>query len=294
VSGGERKRVNVGVELLSNPQLLLLDEPTSGLDAFQAQNVMESLQNLAQGGRSVVATIHQPRSSIYSLFDMLLVLSEGRDMYYGPAGEAVAWFESCGFACPAHYNPADFFADIVAIDHRSPAAEEASKARIALLVDRFNQRQQQQREAEQAAAVPAEDQAAMEKINDRPSFPNPLPTEFSLLLRRAWKQQSRDRLPQVITLVQTLVLGFVLAALFSDIPTTLAGAQDELGVLFMSCMFNTMASIFASLNTFPAEAGIIQRERISKAYHVSPYYVARFLCDLPLRVAQSLLFGVIV
>ncbi|KAI7840285.1 hypothetical protein COHA_006067 [Chlorella ohadii] len=272
VSGGERKRVNVGIELLSNPCLLLLDEPT------------------------VVATIHQPRSSIFALFDMLLVLSEGQATYYGPAAEAVEWFASCGFACSAHYNPADFFADVVAIDHRSPAAEEASKARVALLVERFNQqqRQRQQREAEQAAAVAAEDRAAMEQMNDRPSFPNSLPVEFSLLLRRAWKQQSRDRLPQVITLVQTLVLGFFLAALFSDIPSTLAGAQDELGVIFMSCMFNAMASIFASLNTFPVEAGIINRERTSKAYHVSPYYLARFLCDLPLRLAQSLLFGVIV
>ncbi len=70
-----------------------------------------------------------------------------------PAMQAVEWFASCGFACPAHYNPADFFADVVAIDHRSPAAEEASKARVALLVERFNQqqRQRQQREAEQVS-----------------------------------------------------------------------------------------------------------------------------------------------
>lgn len=141
--------------------------------------------------------------------------------------QAVAWYASCGFACPAQHNPADFFADLVAIDHRSPAAEEESKHRVALLVERFSQRQQQALEAEQvgvqvsvegkllggacggkhgllpwpptlqAGVVAAEDQAAMEQINDRPSFPNSLPVEFGLLLRRAWKQQSRDRLPQV-------------------------------------------------------------------------------------------------
>ncbi len=83
VSGGERKRVSVGVELISNPSLLFLDEPTSGLDSFQAQSVMGAMGSLARGGRTVVAAIHQPRSSIFDMIDVLVLVTEGRIVYAG-------------------------------------------------------------------------------------------------------------------------------------------------------------------------------------------------------------------
>ena len=78
VSGGERKRTNIGVELVQDPSLLFLDEPTSGLDSFQAQNVIETLKILCHHGATVILSIHQPRSSIFALFDHLILLSEGR------------------------------------------------------------------------------------------------------------------------------------------------------------------------------------------------------------------------
>jgi len=80
VSGGERKRANIAVQLISNPQVLFMDEPTSGLDSFQAQSVMEAIKNLARSGRLVISVIHQPRSSIYQMFDDLLLLSNGKTM----------------------------------------------------------------------------------------------------------------------------------------------------------------------------------------------------------------------
>ena len=109
----------------------MADEPTSGLDAFAAGRVAEALSNLARGGRTVVASIHQPRSSVFALFDDLILLSEGRVVYAGPASDAVAYFEAAGFACPPRTNPAEFLADLVAVDHSSPDAEAASSARVA-------------------------------------------------------------------------------------------------------------------------------------------------------------------
>ncbi|GAB4813264.1 hypothetical protein N2152v2_000310 [Parachlorella kessleri] len=291
VSGGERKRVNIGLELLANPSLLFLDEPTSGLDAFQAQNVMELLWALAHSGRSIFAAIHQPRSSIYRMFDLLLLLSEGQAVYFGPAEEAVSWFAAHHLPCPAHYNPADFFIDAVSLDYRTPKAEAASRRRLRALADSYRQ---QAEAGIQEVTVPEADKAAMQAVDDRPRFANSLPVEFGLLLRRAWKQQSRDRIPQVITLMQTIVLGFVLAAIFSQIELNQTGIQDETGVLFFCTMFAAMTSMFGALNSFPSEAGIINRERAGKAYHVLPYYLARFICDMPIRVGQGVLFGCIV
>ena len=142
VSGGERKRTNIGIELLSGASLIFLDEPTSGLDAFQAMNVMESLWTLTSNGRTIITTIHQPRSSIFKMFDLLLLLSEGKTMYYGRAKAAIDFFEAAHFSCPVNFNPADFFLDVVSMDFRSMPAEEASRQRIGLLAERFAQVQE--------------------------------------------------------------------------------------------------------------------------------------------------------
>ncbi len=85
LSGGEKKRLSIGCELIGSPSLIFLDEPTTGLDAFQAQVVVATLKALAQAGHTVVTSLHQPRSSIFSLFDDLVLLSEGRAVYAGPA-----------------------------------------------------------------------------------------------------------------------------------------------------------------------------------------------------------------
>ena len=76
-------------ELIGNPSILFLDEPTSGLDAFQAFNVMQSLWSLAQAGRTVLATVHQPRSSIFQMFDLLMLITQGQMVYFGAASDAV-------------------------------------------------------------------------------------------------------------------------------------------------------------------------------------------------------------
>lgn len=130
VSGGERKRANIGIELIKNPSLLFLDEPTSGLDSFQAQSVMECMNDLAHNGRTIVASIHQPRSSIYTMFDRLFLISQGRTIYSGIAGEAVAYFSEYGHECPQLYNPADFFLDVTSPDFRNEALEQTSLERI--------------------------------------------------------------------------------------------------------------------------------------------------------------------
>ena len=113
VSGGERKRANIGVELISDPAVLFLDEPTSGLDSFQAQSVMAAMKTMAENGRLVMSVIHQPRSSIFAMFDQLLLISEGQTIYYGDADQTVPYFESHGFPCPRLYNPGAFLSFVV-------------------------------------------------------------------------------------------------------------------------------------------------------------------------------------
>ncbi|GIL50151.1 hypothetical protein Vafri_6284 [Volvox africanus] len=112
VSGGERKRVSIGHELLINPSMLLLDEPTSGLDSTTALRLLHTLRSLASGGRTIVTSIHQPSSRLYHQMDKLMLLAQGRVMYYGDAQCVAAWFKMLGQPCPFGTNIADHILDL--------------------------------------------------------------------------------------------------------------------------------------------------------------------------------------
>ncbi|OIT21406.1 abc transporter g family member 14 [Nicotiana attenuata] len=112
ISGGEKKRVSIGQEMLINPSLLLLDEPTSGLDSTTALRILTTVKRLANGGRTVITTIHQPSSRLYHMFDKVVLLSEGCPIYYGPASTALEYFSSVGFSTSITINPADLLLDL--------------------------------------------------------------------------------------------------------------------------------------------------------------------------------------
>jgi ATP-binding cassette subfamily G (WHITE) protein 2 len=116
VSGGERKRLCIAMELLSRPHLLFLDEPTSGLDSHTAYSVMSMLQQLASVRQecTVISTIHQPSTQVFGLFDGLLLMSHGSMVYHGSIKQALPYFDQLGFPCPAQMNPADHLIFVLA------------------------------------------------------------------------------------------------------------------------------------------------------------------------------------
>lgn len=87
ISGGEKKRVNIGVELIQTPNLLFLDEPTTGLDSYTAYQIMQLVQKLKQTGITIISTIHSPTNKILNLFDKVIILGEGKVLYDGPPFE---------------------------------------------------------------------------------------------------------------------------------------------------------------------------------------------------------------
>ena len=107
ISGGERKRASIGYEMISKPSLLLLDEPTSGLDSSTAMRILQLLQKRARQGMTVVATIHQPSSDLFMLFDRVILLSEGYTVYNGPPQDVKPYFENYGLVMGNYSNPAD-------------------------------------------------------------------------------------------------------------------------------------------------------------------------------------------
>ncbi|KAB5594904.1 ATP-dependent permease [Ceratobasidium theobromae] len=126
ISGGEKRRVSIACELVTSPSILFLDEPTSGLDAYNAYNVVESLTTLAREyKRTVIFTIHQPRSNIVSMFDQLILLAQGRVVYSGDFSKCQSYFEQTGHPCPPGFNIADYLIDLTAREEK-PAGNRSS------------------------------------------------------------------------------------------------------------------------------------------------------------------------
>lgn len=129
ISGGEKRRVGIACELVTSPSILFLDEPTSGLDAFNAFNVVECLVILARNyNRTIIFTIHQPRSNIVALFDHLILLAKGRTVYSGPFTSCQRYFDRIGYPCPSGFNIADYLVDLTMHVGNAPAPAEEREA----------------------------------------------------------------------------------------------------------------------------------------------------------------------
>lgn len=127
ISGGEKRRVGIACELVTSPSILFLDEPTSGLDAYNAYNVIECLVTLARNyKRTIIFTIHQPRSNIVALFDRLILLAQGKTVYSGPFADCQHYFDSIGYECPPGFNIADYLVDLTMHAGSVPAADDGT------------------------------------------------------------------------------------------------------------------------------------------------------------------------
>lgn len=187
ISGGEKRRVSIAVQVLTDPRILLLDEPTSGLDAFTASSIMEVLQGLANEGRTLILTIHQARSDLFKHFGNVLLLARGGSpVYAGAAREMLGYFSRQGYECPQHTNPADFALDMITIDLQQEQREAESRERVKRLIDQWESHKEDDPEVKEARlpeikeadetgatsedAIAAELEKTTSKGNQRPSL----------------------------------------------------------------------------------------------------------------------------
>lgn len=296
ISGGEKKRLSVACEMIASPSVIFADEPTTGLDAFQAEMVMETLRQLAQAGHTVVCSIHQPRGSIYTKFDDLILLSEGAVVYAGPAQEEpLVYFAEQGFVCQEHVNPAEFFADLISIDYSSSESEHLSRKRIDDMIEVFANKFSTMPDLKDGnlefgmetgkVSMKSRRKAVTRKVG--------LWKQFQLLLKRAWMQATRDGPTNKVRARMSIASALIFGSIFWRMGLSQTSIQDRMGLLQVAAINTAMAALTKTVSVFPKERAIVDRERAKGSYALGPYLFAKLLAEIPVGAAFPLVFGVI-
>ncbi|TVU48331.1 hypothetical protein EJB05_07965, partial [Eragrostis curvula] len=318
VSGGERKRVCIGNEILINPSLLFLDEPTSGLDSTTALRIVQLLHDIAEDGKTVITTIHQPSSRLFHKFDKLILLGKGSLLYFGKASEAMPYFESIGCTPLIAMNPAEFLLDLangnttdvsvphelddkVHMEHQNlennnskndcrPSAQDVHE----YLVDAYETRVAYKEKKKLLAPLPISDDMKATITSSKREWGTSWWQQYSILFCRGIKERRHDYLSWM-RITQVIATSIILGLLWwhSD-PSTLKGLEDQAGLLFFIAVFWGFFPVFTAIFTFPQERAMLNKERAVDMYKLSAYFLARTTSDLPLDLFLPVIFMVIV
>ncbi|KAG6707076.1 hypothetical protein I3842_06G013500 [Carya illinoinensis] len=294
ISGGEKKRLSLACELIASPSVIFADEPTTGLDAFQAEKVMETLQNLALDGHTVICSIHQPRGSVYGKFDDIVLLTDGALVYAGPAHEEpLKYFSKFGHHCPDHVNPAEFLADLISIDYSSAEGVSSSQKRIDGLVESFSQ--------QSSTILYATPITKWEISKSSPKLSKKIVIkrkggwwrQFWLLLKRAWMQASRDGPTNKVRARMSIASAIIFGSVFWRMTRSQTSIQDRMGLLQVTAINTAMAALTKTVGVFPKERAIVERERAKGSYKLGPYLLSKLLAEIPVGAAFPLIFGAV-
>uniref|UniRef100_A0AAQ4PTQ3 ABC transporter domain-containing protein n=1 Tax=Gasterosteus aculeatus aculeatus TaxID=481459 RepID=A0AAQ4PTQ3_GASAC len=299
ISGGERKRTNIGMELIIDPPVLFLDEPTTGLDASTASSVLLLLKRMANSGRTIILSIHQPRYSIYRLFDSLTLLVNGKQVFHGPAHSALEYFSNIGYTCEPHNNPADFFLDIINGDSTAVAlnnldSDTLTKSRRGIEEKLVREYKGsiffQQTKAELDRIIQGK-QATTTAPSRTITYNTGFLTQFRWVLKRTFRNLMLNPQTSIAQIGVTLFLALVVGAIFFDVKDDQSGIQNRFGALF----FITVNQCFSSLSSaelFIAERKLFIHEYISGYYRVSVYFLSKILSDIiTLRTIPAMTFS---
>ncbi|KAL7410573.1 P-loop containing nucleoside triphosphate hydrolase protein [Mrakia frigida] len=291
ISGGEKRRLSLAVQLINDPSILVVDEPTSGLDSFIAQNVMQCLSDIAKTGRTVIATIHQPRSDIVAAFDNLCVLAKGGHVVFsGRNSDSTPYFEAQGYPLPSEwFNPADHILDIVSVDSR-PGREEASQTRVSGLIQAWRDHGSKAEELDESRNDASSGTGLNLPRNSFTAFHISMPVVLQRMVLNLYRQREAfwNRLAQAPLLAALFIL------FYTRLTKGPAGAQDRIGVTLENANALPFVGLLNGIAIFPQDRDLFFHEYSSSAaYSAATFLTAYTLFDLSMTVMAAFLYSLI-
>ncbi|KAK7819879.1 abc transporter g family member 11 [Quercus suber] len=267
LSGGQKRRVSICIEILTRPKLLFLDEPTSGLDSAASYYVMSRIAGLGQRdgiGRTIIASIHQPSSEVFQLFHNLCLLSSGRTVYFGPASAANEFFTLSGFPCPTQQNPSDHFLKTINKDFQQDveqglAGAMSTEEAIEILLSSYKLSERYKQVRKQVAEIYKQDHRELETKRSHASFL----TQCSVLTRRSFVNMYRDLGYYWLRLAIYITLGLGLGTVYHNIGHSYASIQ------------------------------VFERERLNGHYGAAAFVISNTLSAVPYLILVSVIPGAI-
>nr|XP_055060493.1 broad substrate specificity ATP-binding cassette transporter ABCG2d [Misgurnus anguillicaudatus] len=305
ISGGERKRTSIGMELIIDPSVLFLDEPTTGLDASTAHSVLLLLKRMAGQGRTIIMSIHQPRYSIYRLFDSLTLLANGKQVYHGPAQDAIEYFAEIGYTCEAHNNPADFFLDVINGstttqiqnngDMQIEVALISQQCIEDLLVEKYKTCSYARGiKAELEHIIQTKDNNIIRPKCDSITYNSSFLQQLYWVLWRTFWNLMLNPQTSVAQLAVTTLMAVIVGAIFYGVKDDQSGIQNRFGVLFFITT-NQCFSTLSAAELFITERKLFIHEYTSGYYRLSVYFLSKILSDIiTQRAIPSILFTSVV
>ncbi|KAE9613482.1 hypothetical protein Lal_00016346 [Lupinus albus] len=282
ISGGERKRVSIGVDMIHNPPILLLDEPTSGLDSTSALHVIELLSSMVKAKRrTVVLSIHQPSYRILHYISKFLILSHGSVVHNGSLQSLEEAISKLGFQIPLQLNALEFSMEIIC-----RLEESSSKHETLSNID--------EKEPFPNPMWPEEQNGGVQSNCKRESFSSFCYAnliEILFLCSRFWKIIYRTKQLFLARTMQALVGGFGLGSVYIKVRNDEGGVAERLGLFAFSLSF-LLSSTVEALPIYLQERCVLMKESSRGAYRISSYMIANTFVFLPFLFVVSILFAV--
>ena len=292
-SGGEKRRTSLAVQMLSNPSLLFLDEVTTGLDAATAFQLVTTLKSLAVKGRTIICTIHQPRSEIWNLFDSVLLLAGGSALYSGIAAQCLSYFGGHGYVLPPFVNPAEFLIDLAAVDTRSPELESKSSIRVAGLIAAFSASPENKRlqgmEKEMTEDFISPEESST--IQHHAAFGH----QIKVLTARTFKVTYRDPMGVVGSMFEAVSMAIIMGWIFLQLDGSLSGIRSREGALYTAAALQGYLVLLYDTYRLTTEIQLFDREYSEKVVSIPSFLISRrlarmFVEDIPVPLVFSIIF----
>ena len=288
LSGGERRRLSVGLELLSTPQVFLADESTTGLDSSQAVKIVKLIVDLAKERQiPALLSLHQPRASIWKMLDSFILLAPGgRVCYAGLRHQALEYFNELGYECPEETNPAEFFIDLVSVDTDDPEEAKKDEIRIEHLVRAFQAIQEREMMNQKLPYISKANGASV-------GFQGNPVRRFGALLLRSWRQNFRNTHYNLARTLACLGSSVLFSQIFKSVREGVPYARsiaDRTALLSFGVINMSMMALMKTVHLFSKERAVIDREQMRQQYSSLEYLLSKVAAEIPMDTAFSALF----